>query len=1093
MDHQIGARVLTEQMMLCSFSHTDAVLETIENIRNRAAEVHDEFEKALRESPNEAVMGARGYNNAISILGSRGSGKTSIIMTLQHILQVGKASWIGGSNPVKTNNIIMPILVPQDFTANQSLLSWVIIQLLEKAEQIEQEIAKNNTFVFGNRGPLGQWMSPSAQDYPVQDPLRECMDNLTSSFELRYKSENSLLRNDEQVYHYMDSVKRDSNLVLDMLKLISMMTDYYKSTFNYDNKDYNSEPLFVFCIDDLDLVPERSNEILKLVLRYLQHPNIVVLCGWNQELFQNHLSIDLLKGQGVLNSNMINTNFGFDDVFMFRLRKRLTALDSARRLAIDNLKKAFPPAQRYEIRGLTTKQRAFFPLQPNGNETVSEEKSFFKLIERTINSCINSDDKSVEHVRFLYNRVGEQLYVYMRIFDNKARGMINVYRAFENLLERVKAWNHDNPLDVTNYIKSLLDTILFSNTHFAPYRRGIRDLIQIDKIVLKSKGSRHSICEYYCNYKNIETVLKDYHKRIQQQYERNPIDAEYRIEREYNYFPSLLIDVFLLLNFVENFVRYISGNHPKEHGGNEFSTLLNQAISPISINTTSDDPLSQAILISGIRVIPLFPSTDDFHLNIELLDSYEKHGFMDRNYHFNGSYSYCRLFDAFFYLVSKKRYIDIDKMTELYNSVHDWFCTITKLFNCLRYSEYNVRRRLVLKSLLYQQLYESHEEILYTINKSGNLTSTNVFDVKKRVEHSVNDSDMDTLLECLRETDALRRRLNNFKTRRIRNSENSEEDNIVMQRAEVYIMFFGYLEDMSSDSWLDTKKLETSLISFKNYKIALSEKKDLNYTIIDNTMKLADSNILAFLSNLMQRLEAAVRLNYQKLSETSSQFSYLLDASKKIPNYLNRWELHAGQWTGTEEIACTTIRNILRQKGLTEQQRAINRIAQLGPDLSEGNREIYSISVGELRNWINNRPAFFTREELYQLNNNLKILAEAPSHIRRSLIIEDQVYEIIKTFGLELACKYAEIGLQLFLAEELDSIWPFTKQNRDSLQSWADQIDRISSLLQEKGIDNNKKMLSYSQRKVSTSTMFDVNHSNIELSLILRSEKDENK
>lgn len=142
----------------------------------------------------------------------------------------------------------------------------------------------------------------------------------------------------------MDSVKRDADLLVDMLKLISMIMDYYRyQADRYRKNDINTEPLLFFTIDDLDLAPHRSSEVLDLVLRYLQHPNVVVICGWNHELFQNHLCMDILNTQGVLAADLLNVNFSFDDVFMYRYRSRTTALDSARRLAVDNLKKAFPP------------------------------------------------------------------------------------------------------------------------------------------------------------------------------------------------------------------------------------------------------------------------------------------------------------------------------------------------------------------------------------------------------------------------------------------------------------------------------------------------------------------------------------------------------------------------------------------------------------------------------------------------------------------------------------------------------------------------------------------------------------------------------
>ena len=249
----IGIRVLSPTMMECSFQHTDAVLTAIDKIRKTAMETHDRFCDVLLKNPDQSIMEARGYNNAISILGSRGSGKTSIIMTIQHILTYGKEAWKEEkSGEILPENIIMPILVPQDFSKDQSLLSWVIVQLLKKGEEIERQIEKVGPYIYQNSSPIAKWCADK-QLRPGYNPLRECMDTLTSSFELRCKNERNYAdREDDHVYQYMDEVRRDSSLVLDMLKLISMMVDYYQvlQRNTYGNGEVRQEPLIFFVIDD---------------------------------------------------------------------------------------------------------------------------------------------------------------------------------------------------------------------------------------------------------------------------------------------------------------------------------------------------------------------------------------------------------------------------------------------------------------------------------------------------------------------------------------------------------------------------------------------------------------------------------------------------------------------------------------------------------------------------------------------------------------------------------------------------------------------------------------------------------------------------
>ena len=339
----LGARVLSPTMMKCTFQHTDAVLETIELIRKTAGESQDAFGKQLVQSPNEALLTAHSYNNAISILGSRGAGKTSVIMTLQSILRIGKDAWEKGNNAggesndsYTKKNIIMPILVPQDFTSGQSLLSWVIMSLCQMGEEIEKEIDRECISFFAPANPLNKWIADKKKTH-ASDPLRECMDKLIRSFELRYRFDTKRGGSEsDHVYKYMDEVKYDSMISLEMLKLVSIMADYYRNRISQTHTTDVCAPLFFFAIDDLDLAPDRSQEVLSLILRYLQHPNIVVLCGWNQELFQSHLTVSLLNNQGTLNSNLLDTNLGYDDVFISVRGNSFEDIDADRVYAIIN-------------------------------------------------------------------------------------------------------------------------------------------------------------------------------------------------------------------------------------------------------------------------------------------------------------------------------------------------------------------------------------------------------------------------------------------------------------------------------------------------------------------------------------------------------------------------------------------------------------------------------------------------------------------------------------------------------------------------------------------------------------------------------------
>lgn len=1054
---QIGIKVLSSQMMRCSFQHTDAVLETIQNIRDVASKVGQDFKTTLCQEANKAVLEARGYNNAISILGSRGSGKTSIIMTLQHILKVGKKAWEEGrseeQNRYQYQNIIMPILVPQDFAPEQSLLSWVIVQLLEKAEEIEQEVARDNSFYFNHGGPFKAWL-PEKKHSPAYDPLRECMDSLTRSFELRYKSGNNCISADvDHVYHYMDEVRRDSKLVLDMLKLISMMVDYYRyrSAQRYNDAVSPQEPLFFFAIDDLDMAPERSHEVLNLVIRYLQHPNVVVLSGWNQELFQSHLTMELLKNQGVLNSTLLNTNFDFDDMFMRRQRKRVAALDSARRLSMDNLKKAFPPALRYEIRGLNIVQRAWFPRVPKAAFTADDHESLMPLIEKTLKSCISS--ASPDKVGFLYNGQDEYLLIYMRIFDNKARGLVNVYRAFENLLLRVEEWDHQASLEVTPYITFLLDTILFSNTHFVPYRRGLRDLISINKIVLADANGEGAVCDYYCNYKNVAGVLRGYLKDATNVGDSPLTNKGFEMEREYNYFPSLILDTYILLNFMSNLVRYICRLPRYEHGGLEFSEALNEVNSPIKLQKNIDHLLTIAITASGLDEIALFPQTDDFRFNLCLLDAYEKNGFADRQYDFSGSYSYCRLSKALSMIGKQKDSANSKGSIVLSSNIIDgwykkysqWTHTIERLFEALYYSKENVQRLAKYRCFLLQGIFEHHTELLKTINS----VPTETFDTFAISDATdlipmVTDEDLDDIVYCLRQASFQRKFFSDALTRRSFERNSSTCLNVI-RRAEKYMLLFkahakeelwdfiniAEYKLLCKEMRASTSVIEYNLEQYPNERVV---------SLCQNAFRCTEANINRLLWNLKFYLETSFYKNYQRMRSISDKYEYLLLASKVIGDYRRRWSLGFGTWGKLEEEAANDMVAIFRDNASSNLYAEARKLALLGPTLEGSNRSEYSIAYETIKREI--RQYQFSEYETQRLHNAVEILGSAIENIRRLTGIEEDIYQVLYHLGTIIANDCAKIAYSPGLLKDKTSeernatAWPVTEANRGEFCIW---------------------------------------------------------
>lgn len=1075
----IGVRVLSSQMMGCTFKQTEEVLQAINVFRKTASESFHSFNKHLRDDPYDTLIVSKGYNNAISILGSRGSGKTSVILTLQHILRYGKDSWnstITDLKKTEKQNVFMPILVPQDFVAGQSLLSWVIVQLLEKGKEVEKAILSDGSISMGKHGPFAEWIIPEHED-SFTNPLRDCMDELKKSFELRYKSGSNVTGEIEHIYYYMEEVRRDAILTLNMLRLISMIMDYYRFILqhHFHTNEEIQEPLLFFVIDDLDLAPERSQEVLNLILRYLQHPNVVVLCGWNQELFQSHLTMEVLRHQEALDAGLIKVNGDYVDAFMTRHRKRISLLDSARRLAADNLKKAFPPAYRFEIRGLNTEQRAYFPKESFCDNEDEGNISLISLIEKTL--LASRKDGKEDHVPFLRNRQGDYLLVYARIFDNKGRGLINVYHSYEKLRAQLVSWNGEKSLDLTSALQNLLDSILFSNTHFVPYRRGLRDLVRIDRIVIQpAQSNKENYCDFYCNYQKVIPVLNEYRKRENAAENEVLSDARYDVESDYNYFPYIAIDVFLLLNFMENVFRFICRLPIYEHGGNVFSETLNELIEPILLPAGENkDILSMTILSTGITSIRLFPDTGDFRVNLQLLDAYERNRFQDGQYDFTGSYSYCRLSEAISGVLgtgekmkitdSKHQIpvIDAEIFSEYNHAFPEWMGTIKQLFTSMAFTSQNTARLSRFRCYAIQSIFQDEEELVRESNTCG---KKGIEDIKKDIQQvpyekrNYSENDLSELIKAIRETDRLRIAFIGLKKQWVTTPKDSTRFSKLIGdylRAEEFYQINSSFTD-ESRKWTEPQYVNKILgkVSQIRYTGDTVPKPDFN--VINSSISKATDLLNNLVWNLKIRLEIQFYKEYVKCSTETDQYEYLLKASEKIYKYYSQWNLGDDSWSEQEDIAVFELRGIFEEEGLRWLLKQVQVIEQYGPSLASFGREKYAKAVSNLTEWLKRNSTLFSADRRMQINKNLRTLQYALIHIRRDLEAEEEIAKVVKELGRIIAETSAQLSFSDSVTADKTSYernrisWPVIRTNRHYFDNWLD-LDVSEDVSQIKQMD----------------------------------------
>ncbi len=113
-EKKLGARILTKSEMKMVLSTYDKLKEEIESIRKESWEYN-----LSSDIQNQKT-------NNIGILGSRGSGKTSIIKTLIEDLKVQDSNYKKDNNLKCGKNIILPIIIPETISENSNIMAIIL-------------------------------------------------------------------------------------------------------------------------------------------------------------------------------------------------------------------------------------------------------------------------------------------------------------------------------------------------------------------------------------------------------------------------------------------------------------------------------------------------------------------------------------------------------------------------------------------------------------------------------------------------------------------------------------------------------------------------------------------------------------------------------------------------------------------------------------------------------------------------------------------------------------------------------------------------------------------------------------------------------
>lgn len=573
-------------------------------------------------------------------------------------------------------------------------------------------------------------------------------------------------------------------------------------------------------------------------------------------------------------------------------------------------------------------------------------------------------------------------------------------------------------------------------------------------------------------------------------------DAEHALQQKYDYFPNLVVDVFLLLNFMENFLHTITQAKGSAHGGREFSAYLNTIHRPIDFTVGSKELLYQAILVGGVQQLKLFPDTADFATSVSILNAYERDGFDETQYHFTGFLSLMRLFKMVDRLLSDNKKLNMEAVRKVLRADPAWLATIMKLLDAFQPRDENVKRLAVFSSIL--ESSHEHDEAI----KQASLCSSwtwNRLRPQEQKSLDFTDKTLDILVQCLRTIDRNRNYFLQCRQRGNlgRSKKTYGEDQAAYRRAYTYCqiseewpqyainsdidqdtIFIPDLEQFSISLEMLAERKRSDLTSiYENDSPVFKTNNDMD--VINEALQRADHDVSLLLHDFKVRMRHALEFNYNmRNGNLEQQHQYLTQASVAVRKYIERWELIPGSWGRRELKAAADLISIFQAYLLEDLVDTMLDIVNLGPELGQERRDRYNNKVGMLRQYTSSHSEYFTEEELERMRDDFNILSDAPKQIRRGLRIEGDIYDAIMGIGVLVAQEFGAVSCELFKG------WSRTRNTGKRLSVWPIS----TSYDQELNVLSKRLNRLIPKKSGPRSTMFDVEYSDIELYLQIAGE-----
>lgn len=447
---KLGVKYLDDNQLTNSFPDWRALLARIEEQRQIA-----EFaiEKQYR---SEEGRFPQTYDNLFAVLGGRGSGKSSVILTLREKMKYPERQ-----------DILLPIITPEVISGQEcSILGWIMSATESVVRSLEQRIDNLYQRNRSNGSYEQEWsreLDSFFKDcrFKKDNLLRRCYKELfEKSMSVSGGVNTSNYSVEDAVGYRVMQSRRQYKLLQDLNKFWNQLSEMWYNTNLQEIRQGDraaapvKPPLIVLMFDDIDLVPERSMELLTTTFQYFTNPNIIIILTASEKILKEVIRLKMFERMVGSESNSLLV-----DAFPWgheRNKSQERMLDRFETDPIDAMAKEFydkviPPSSRYQLhRYRSIAEKGLYAYSSTGQSFWAPRDGEFNsipiedfLIRQVDELRLAFPRKRGENGNFLLGGKGRKTFqkAYLMIFGEKSRSIANGCLEIMNTFGRLKKLN----------------------------------------------------------------------------------------------------------------------------------------------------------------------------------------------------------------------------------------------------------------------------------------------------------------------------------------------------------------------------------------------------------------------------------------------------------------------------------------------------------------------------------------------------------------------------------------------------------------------------------------------------------------------------